>query len=133
MPLAFFYDFKMSSEFEYYKDICKSKDKISFELIFVPWTTHFLLTKLNNFLVKKKKRELATLKDTGRSDYKFLIKCPYCQSVFFQKELTKKYKCPQCDRKSQIVPFDGTFADLFWKRINKPTTDNKSLLTANSQ
>ena len=62
MPLAFFYDFKMSSEFEYYKDICKSKDKISFELIFVPWTTHFLLTKLNNFLVKKKETGISNLK-----------------------------------------------------------------------
>lgn len=109
-------------EYVIYEDLVDNGS--SCEPIIVDGNLYFLLALINSILLKIGVRKNALVKYSDRSGYELLVKCPFCDSVFYQKKATKKFKCPHCHKKSSIITTKGELANFFFKRVNDPTKDN---------
>ena len=69
-------------------------------------------------------KKLALLKISDDDSFVWIVKCPYCYATYYQKQQTKKFKCPNCKKKSSIITNRGTLTSLLTKRINNPVVDN---------
>lgn len=96
----------------------------SFEPLIVDGTVYFFHTFFNRIFIDLGIKKIALVATSDRSEYALIVKCPYCHADYYQNRLTKKYKCPSCDKKSPIVTTIGEFSNLFIKRINNPAIDN---------
>lgn len=104
-------------------------DNSSCEPIIIDGNLYFLLTLINSILSKIGVRKIALVKYSDKSNYELLVRCPFCDSVYYQKKTTRKFKCPCCHKKSPIITMKGELANLFYKRVNNPTKDNEQCLS----
>lgn len=112
-------------DFIIYEDLV---DNSSCEPIIIDGNLYFLLTLINSILSKIGVRKIALVKYSDKSNYELLVRCPFCDSVYYQRKATRKFKCPCCHKKSLIITTKGELANLFYKRVNDPTKDNEPWL-----
>ncbi len=110
-------------DFILYEDLIDSDS--SQEPTIIDGTFYFFLVLINGILTRTGVRKIALVKESDRDNYELLVKCPYCQSVYYQKKVTRKFKCPHCQRKSPIITTKGELANLFFKRVNNSAEDNE--------
>ena len=114
-------------EFVIYEDLVENGS--SCEPIIIDGNLYFLLSLINGILSKIGVRKIALVKYSDKSNYELLVSCPCCNLVYYQKKVTRKFKCPHCHKKSPIITTKGELANLFFKRVNDPTKDNEPYLS----
>ncbi|MBQ6072185.1 MAG: hypothetical protein IJK85_10630 [Bacteroidales bacterium] len=111
------------TDFSTFKDLYAS-DKIEFDLLLTDPAFHFTYNTIVWLLVKLGLKKIALLKPSDNKNFEWIVKCPYCHMTYYQKQQTKKYKCPNCKKKSSIITDRGTLTSLLIKKINNPIEDN---------
>ena len=109
--------------FTTFRDLYAS-DKIKSDLLLTDPAFDFAYNTIVWLLVKTGLKKLALLKLSDDDRFEWIVKCPYCYTTYYQKQQTKKFKCPNCKMKSSIITNRGTLASLLIKRINNPMVDN---------
>ena len=99
-------------------------DKIEFDLLLTDPAFDFTYNAIVRLLVKTGLKKLALLKLSDKDSFEWIVKCPYCHTTYYQKQQTKKIKCPNCKKKSPIITDRGTLTSVLTKRINNPKEDN---------
>lgn len=114
---------KKDTEFSTFKDLYASEN-IEFDPLLMDPAFHFTYNAIVWMLVKLGLKKIALLKLSDNKNFEWIVKCPYCHVTYYQKHQTKKYKCPNCTKKSSIITDRGTLTSLLIKRINNPKEDN---------
>ena len=114
----------IDTEFSTFTDLYAS-DKIEFDLLLTDPAFDFTYNAIVRLLIKLGIKKIALLKLSDNENFEWIVKCPFCRTTYYQKQQTKKYKCPNCKKKSSIITDRGTLTSLLTKRINNPSTDNE--------
>lgn len=103
---------KHISDYDYHEF---SDGKKNFDILIFPMLVEYIKDILVFLRVKKKaKIKVNELSDNGEIQ----VKCPYCQSVGKQKQITRNYFCPICSKKSYIDTSAGLSSFVLRKAYN---------------
>ncbi len=112
------------TEFSTFTELYAS-DEIKCDLLLTDPAFDFTYNAIVWLLIKMGLKKLALLKLSDNDSFEWIIKCPYCYATYYQKQQTKKFKCPNCKKKSSIITNRGTLTSFLIKGINNPDMDNE--------
>lgn len=85
----------------------------------------FFIHLLQHLFVKTGLKKMAKIIEIHDQGYELLVQSPYCNGVTYQKNMSRKYLCTYCKKKSYIMLGPtGFFMSIATKRVNNPQIDN---------
>ena len=111
------------TDFSTFEEVYAS-DKIKVDILLTDPAFDFTYSVIVWLLIKLGMKKIALLKLSDNDGFEWIIKCPYCYTTYYQKQQTKKFKCPNCKKKSFIITNRGTLTSFLIKRINNTKEDN---------
>lgn len=108
-------------ELEFHK---LNEDKISWDILIFPILIEYIKD-IFVFLKIKKKAKIKKCKSPNCDEIQ--VKCPYCQNIGIQEQITRNYFCPFCHKKSYIDTSAGLSSYLQYKAYNIPRSQRRKI------
>ncbi len=101
-----------------------NKDKITVDIAIFP----ILIEYIKDILILLKIKRKAKIKKCQQPNCNNIqVKCPYCQNISMQEQITRNYFCLVCHKKSYIVTSVGLSSYLLYKAYNIPRNQQNKI------
>lgn len=121
------------NEFGTYDKLFAAKGFVIDDILWLDPSITFSYDLISDFLIRKGIRKVALLKKSSLSDFEIIVKCPYCHNTFYQKEITRKFQCPNCMKTAKIITSIGGIGKYAYKKKNDTAYDNIPYNAADEQ